>query len=176
MDNTISAQSTSRTRAGFILFSFALAAFGAVMGGNIYQIVAEVPNWASNIPDSLASYRKFATVSHAGYFFQSLVPFIILSLITATILLRNRPRQANRWLMITLGGVILAEAFTGIYFLPRNFILFLDPIEGVPAEQLIKTGKEWQSANYIRMLMILFTMYAFLRSYRILCTARVDQG
>lgn len=39
-------------------------------------------------------------------------------------------------MILSMGGVILAEAFTRIYFLPKNFVLFLDPIQGVSAVQL----------------------------------------
>ncbi|NJN41824.1 MAG: hypothetical protein HC811_05940 [Flammeovirgaceae bacterium] len=61
-----------RNKAGFGLFSFALLAYGAVMGGNIYQIIVEVPNWSSDIPNSLISYRNSFHLTHPGYFFKAL--------------------------------------------------------------------------------------------------------
>ena len=103
-----------RSKAGFILFSLSLVTFTMVLGGNIYQIIAEVPNWNANIPESLVAYRKLYQVSHAGYFFQTFVPITILGLIAAIILLWNRPKAANRWMLFSLGGVLIAEIFTGI--------------------------------------------------------------
>ncbi len=165
-------QNSIRIRAGFGFFSFALLAYGAVMGGNIYQIIAEVPNWSADIPNSLIAYRNSFHITHPGYFFQTLVPLTILSLIVSVILLWNRPKLANKWTLSVLSGVILAEIFTGIYFLPKNFVLFLDPIEGIPTEQLIKIGNHWQTANYLRMAIIVVTMVAFLKSYKIICSSR----
>jgi len=165
-------QNSIRFRIGFGLFSLAFLAYGAVMGGNIYQIIVEVPNWSANIPDSLIAYRNSFHISHPGYFFQTIVPLAILSLIVAVILLWNRPKSANRWMLIALGGVVVAEAFTGIYFLSRNFMLFLDPIDGVSTEQLISTSNQWQTANYLRMVIIIATMFIFLKSFRTLCSGK----
>jgi hypothetical protein len=165
-------QNSFRNKAGFGFFSFALLACGAVMGGNIYQIIAEVPNWSADIPDSLIAYRSSFHITHPGYFFQSIIPLTILCLITASILLWNRPKAANKWMLIVLGGVVLAEAFTGIYFLPKNFILFLNPLEGVSTDQLIQVSKQWQTANYLRMLIVVATMLAFLKTYKVICSER----
>ena len=169
MSNNISTGSSLRTRLGFTLFSLSLITFGVVMGGNIYQLIAEVPNWSADMPTTLITFRNAFHVTHAGYFFQTFVPFTILLLIAATILLWNRPKQANRWTLAILGCVVVAEAFTGIYFLPRNFILFLDPIDNVSAEDIIRTGKEWKNANYFRVIIVITTMILFLKTYRILC-------
>lgn len=110
--------------------------FGIAMGGNVYQLIAEVPNWSADIPNSLINYRIFLRLHLPAYFFQTIVPVTILTLIVSTILLWNRPKTANKWMILSMGGVILAEAFTRIYFLPKNFVLFLDPIQGVSAVQL----------------------------------------
>jgi len=90
--------------------------FEIAMGGNVYQLIAEVPNWSADIPNSLKNYRNFIKITHAGYFFHTIVPVTILTLIVSTILLWNRPKTANKWMILSMGGVILAEDFTGIYF------------------------------------------------------------
>lgn len=159
---------SKRVKTGFLFFSLSFITYGAIVGGNVYQLIAEIPNWAGDIPVSLINYRNFFHNSHAGYFFQTLVPLTILALIVSTILLWNRPPEANRWILSSLIGIILAEAFTGIYFMPRNFILFLDPIEGIPVEKLIRAGNEWQWANYIRLVIVMITMLLFLKTYRLL--------
>ncbi|TVR77744.1 MAG: DUF1772 domain-containing protein [Chitinophagaceae bacterium] len=162
---------STRFKIGFILFSISLMAFSAVMGGNIYQIIAEVPNWSADIPNSLIAYREFFHVTHPGFFFQTLVPLTVLSLITSIILLRNRPKSANKWMLIALAGVVLTEVFTLTYFLPKNFVLFLDPLEDIPVEQLGITGELWQTANYLRMAIVLATMIVFLKTYQIISSS-----
>ncbi len=165
---TTSTHTPLRQQLGCALFSLALLTYGAVMGGNIYQIIAEVPNWSADIPNSLRAYRESFHITHAGYFFQTLVPLTILSLIASTVLLWNKPRSSNKWKLITLGGVLAAEIFTGIYFLPKNFILFLDPIEEVSTEYLSTVAHQWEVANYFRMAIIVLTMFVFLKTYKLL--------
>lgn len=146
--------------------------FGITTGGNVYQLIAEVPNWSADIPNSLINYRIFLRLHLPAYFFQTIVPVTILTLIVSTILLWNSPKTANKWMILSVGGVILAEAFTGIYFLPKNFVLFLDPIEGVSAVQLKILGAQRQTANDIRLTIVVATMFLYLKAYGILCSAK----
>lgn len=157
---------STRVRAGIGLFSIALIAFSAVAGGMFYQLVVEVPNWSADIPGSLMTYREFFQVTHAGYFFQVMVPLTILCLIGATILLWNRPKSANLWMLAVLGGVIFTEGFTLIYFLPRIMVLFLNPLDGAAPDQLSVASAQWQTANHLRMVIVLATMGVFLKAYR----------
>ena len=53
-----------------------------------------------------------------------------------------------------------------VYFLPRIFILFLNPIENISAAGLISAGEEWETANYLRLAMVFATMVAYLLPYR----------
>ncbi|MEO8066229.1 MAG: anthrone oxygenase family protein [Flavobacteriales bacterium] len=164
---------STRTTIGYYLLILAFFTFTAATGGGLYQLIAENPNWSADLPASLIAHRAASTISHAGYFFQTMVPVCILSFIAATILLRNRPQAANRWLLLALGGVLVAEAYTGLYFMPRNFILFLDPIEGVPDETIRRAASEWLSANYVRLVIILITWGLFLHAFTIVAAARM---
>ncbi|GEM_PF-903740 len=156
-----------RVRTGLGILTIALITFSAVVGGMFYQLVVEVPNWAADIPGSLQAYREFFQVTHAGFYFQVLVPLTILCLVGATILLWNRPKSTNLWMLAVLGGVIFTEAFTLIYFLPRIMVLFLNPLDGASTDQLTAASAQWQAANYLRMVIVLATMGMFLRVYRI---------
>jgi len=158
---------STRVRAGFGLLSIALIAFSAVAGGMLYQLIVEVPNWSANIPGSLVTYREFFQVTHAGFYFQVMVPLTILCLVGATILLWNRPKSANLWMLAVLGGVIFTEAFTLIYFLPRIMVLFLNPLDVAAPDQLSAASAQWQTANYLRMVIVMATMGVFLKTYRI---------
>lgn len=162
-------QTPNRPRIGFALFSLILVVYCIIVGGNVYQLIAEVPNWAADPARALVIHRQFFHLSHAGYFFQTFVPFAILGLLGSTVLLWNRPRAANRWLLLALTGVVAAEVFTLVYFLPRNFILFLDPIGHVPTDTLLTTARQWQMANYLRLALVLVNILTFLKAYRILC-------
>jgi hypothetical protein len=163
----MSVSKSNRFRYGFGFFSAALFIFSGVMGGSLYLIIVEVPNWSADIPDSLDTYRHFFKISHAGYFFQILVPLTIICLIISTVLLWNRPKYANKYLLAVLVGVILAEVFTLIYFLPKNFILFFNPLHDVTTDELMKVSSQWQTANYLRIAIIMITMGLFLKTFNL---------
>ncbi|GAA4322829.1 hypothetical protein [Flaviaesturariibacter amylovorans] len=171
MSTPTNASTDRRARAGFTLFCISFLLFCAALGGTLYQFIAEIPNWSGGTRAEFAAYRGFFRVSHAGYFFQTLVPALILTLLAATVLLRNRPRNTNRLLLAALAGVVSIELFTGIYFLPRIFIIFLEPLAGVSDAALYMASREWQVANIIRFGMTLGTLVLYLRiAYRLVAS------
>ncbi|HMW96457.1 MAG TPA: hypothetical protein PL002_05590 [Flavobacteriales bacterium] len=162
----------TRSTVGYYLLILSMFAFFSVAGANVYELITEVPNWSSNVPESLIARRANITVTNPGHFFQTFSPLAILCLIASTILLRNRPKEANKWLLISLGGIVIAEAFTGIYFMPRNFTLFLDPMDGVPVEALRAAASEWVAANKVRLALVLITWFVLLKAYAVVAIAR----
>ncbi|HNA34301.1 MAG TPA: hypothetical protein PL106_14335, partial [Flavobacteriales bacterium] len=62
--------------------------------------------------------------------------------------------------------------FTGIYFMPRNFTLFLDPMDGVPVEALRAAASEWVAANKVRLALVLITWFVLLKAYAVVAIAR----
>lgn len=162
----------TRSTVGYYLLILSMFAFFSVAGANVYELITEVPNWSSNVPESLIARRADMIVANPGHFFRIFPPIAILCLIASTILLRNRPKEANRWLLISLGGIVIAEAFTGIYFMPRNFTLFLDPMDGVPVEALRAAASEWVAANKVRLVLVLVTWFVLLKAYAVVAIAR----
>ncbi|RAK65186.1 DUF1772 domain-containing protein [Hymenobacter edaphi] len=157
-----------RRRLGYTLFSLAFISCGAVLGGSLYQLIAEVPNWSTNPAQELQAYQQFFRVSHAGYFFQALMPLTILSLGAATALLWNQGAAVRRLLLLVLAGLVLNEVFTLVYFMPRNLVLFVPSPNGVDAETVTTMAREWQMANYPRLAITVGIILGFLRTHRLL--------
>ena len=157
-----------RAQMGRTLFSLAFISCGAVLGGSLYQMIAEVPNWSTNPAEELQAYRQFFRLSHAGYFFQTLVPFTLLSLLAATALLWNQGRALRRPLLLLLAGLVVNEVFTFAYFMPRNLVLFLPSTASIDADTVNTMAREWKMANYPRLVVTLGIIYTFLRTHRLL--------
>ncbi|GAB2966441.1 hypothetical protein GCM10027048_41040 [Hymenobacter coalescens] len=157
-----------RTRLGRTLFSLAFISCGAVFGGSLYQIIAEVPNWSTNPAQELRSYQQFFRVSHAGYFFQTMMPLTLLSLLAATALLWNQGSALRRLLLLLLAGLVVNEVFTFVYFMPRNLVLFLPSATSVDEDTVNRMAREWQTANYPRLAITAGIIYTFLRTHRLL--------
>lgn len=158
------AKLSGRTRSGLVLFTLSFFLFCIIIGGSVYQLIVEIPNWSGGSRAGLESFRGFFRLRHPGYFFQSMVPLTILSLAAATPLLRGRPEGAGKKLLLVLAGVLAAEAFTFGYFMPRNFVLFLNPLGDVTDAALMKAASEWEVANWIRTAMLLAVAGAYLRT------------
>ncbi|RYY93177.1 MAG: hypothetical protein EOO11_20165 [Chitinophagaceae bacterium] len=82
-------------------------------------------------------------------------------------------RATNKLLLSILAGAVAIEVFTGVYFVPRIFIIFLEPLSGVSDETLATASRQWQVANYIRFAMVLGTLYLYGRTAYRLVAARV---
>ncbi|TGE21721.1 DUF1772 domain-containing protein [Hymenobacter aquaticus] len=166
--NTLPALPPLRRRLGNTFFSLALLSYGAVLGGSLYQLIAEVPNWATpDVPRALIAYQNFFRVSHAGYFFQTLMPLALLSLGAATALLWPQAGPLRRGLLL-LAGILLNELFTVAYFMPRNVVLFLTPLDDTPDVTINTFAREWQLANYLRLALSGLVMLSFLKAHRLL--------
>jgi hypothetical protein len=157
-----------RVRMGYCLLTFSIVTFGVILGGNYYQLIAETSNWLNSFLNSPAPYYGFFKVSQSGYFFQKTVSLTILCLSVATILLWNTSKIANKWLLVALGGILISEVFTVLYFIPGTFTIFLNPFSEISAEQLQQIGTGLQKANHFRLMMVTLTMIAFLKAEEIL--------
>lgn len=135
----------------------ALATFcqSALLGAGVFDAVVHSPNWRR--PESLLAYRKLFRSRHPGHFFPATaVPAIIL-LVTALILSLV---SAGSWAypvvalasVVALTSVLAPAAFTVIYFVPRNRMLFFDPVEEQPGTRSRAIVRQWERANVVRLL------------------------
>jgi hypothetical protein len=157
-----------RVRMGYCLLTFSIITFGIILGGNYYQLIAEISNSLNNFFNSPASFSGFFKVSQSGYFFQKIVLLTILCLSIATLLLWNTSKEVNKWLLVALGAIFVSEVITVVYLIPENFTIFLNPFKEISSEQLQKIETEFQQANHFRLLMDTLTMLAFLKAEEVL--------
>jgi hypothetical protein len=70
---------------GQVALTVAIVAVGAVLGGNLFDVIVNEKNLVRNFPDSIGLIRSFYTFSNPGRFFQVLSPIYGLSVLIALI-------------------------------------------------------------------------------------------
>jgi hypothetical protein len=130
-----------------------------VLGANLFEYVVVVPNWRQ--PGGVAAYRALMRRRHPGHFFQTLVPATVVALLAALVvtLLTDGPAVL---IATALATVVVAEAFTLLYFMPRNRALFLAPVEAEPGARSMRLVNEWAVAAAIRIVLIAVGVLASL--------------
>lgn len=130
---------------------FALATFSqsALLGAGVFDAVVHSPNWRQ--AESLLAYRKLFRSRHPGHFFQVTGPATIILLVTALIL---SLLSTASWVYAAVGlaSVVATVVFTLIYFVPRNRMLFFEPVEEQPGKRSREMVHQWERANVVRLL------------------------
>jgi len=139
-----------------ILFTAYLCLMMIVLGGTIFSILVEYPNWFANIPTSLEATRNFYTVFHPGYFFQTVVPFAFLTGIASAII-GWRIRPARNLVLISLAVLFSAEMLTFFYIYPRLGVLFGPEAASQTIEALRLAGQQFTDADRIRTGLTILT-------------------
>lgn len=119
-----------------------------LLGGTIFSVMVEYPNWFADVPSSLEVTRNFYRVLHPGYFFQTVGPLSLLAGI-GFVIAGWRIRTTRNLVVISLGLLIAAELLTFIYIYPRLSILFFG-IDTHTVDALKKAAAEFTFADRIR--------------------------
>src|SRR5699024_5917273 len=151
---------------GFYLLFIALFSFSIVLGGIIYQHIVEFPNWNSNIPNSLLSYQNFFSTSDFGSFFKIFMPLSSICLLISIIILCNE--VATSLMIAAFVGLLLITIYTRSYFVPKHQLLFSERVGEIDSSKLKKTANQWKRGNYLRIFIMLATMFTFLKAYEVL--------
>jgi hypothetical protein len=133
----------------FVILALVAFCQAAILGAGVYEAVSVVPNWRH--AESLAAHRQVIKRRHPGHFFQVAVPVTVVILVVALILSVSRA-QDWRYQAVALGSLLAAEAFTLIYFFPRNRQLLFEPVEEQPGERSRGLVRQWERANVLRLL------------------------
>lgn len=152
---------------GLIFLIISLITFVISLGGIIYQHIVEFPNWKTDLPSSLSSYRAFFKRADFGNFFKIFMPASSICLIIAIILLWNKPYTANIWTLFAMSGLILTAVFTNNYFVPKHKKLFSDEITQTNVSELMILAKQWGKGNLIRIVIMSLTLVSFLKALAI---------
>jgi len=122
-----------------------------VLGGTIFSVMVEYPNWFANVPVSVEATRNFYKVLHPGYFFQITGP---LSLLTGLLFVVTgwRIKQARNLVLTSIVIMLAIEMLTFLYIYPRLGILF-GPNASQSVEILRQAASEFTFADRIRTAM-----------------------
>ena len=149
-----------------ILFIAYFCSVVIVLGGTIFCVMVEYPNWFADVPASLATTRNFYKVLHPGYFFQIFGPLIILSGL-AFVVAGWQLTAARNMVIISLGIMIAIELLTFIYIYPRLSILFAPEAASHTVEALRLAASEFTIADRIRTLMdVIASGFAFAAMFK----------
>ena len=94
-----------------------------VLGGTIFSVMVEYPNWFADVPSSLEATRNFYRVLHPGYFFQTFAPLLLLTGI-GFVITSWRLAPARNLVLISVAIMIAIELLTFGYIYPRLWIMF----------------------------------------------------
>ena len=56
------------------------------------------------------------------------------------------------YLVVALASVVATLVFTLVYFIPRNRMLFFEPVEEQPGDRSRELVRQWERANVVRLL------------------------
>lgn len=119
-----------------------------LLGGTIFSVMVEYPNWFADVPASLATTRDFYRVLHPGYFFQTIGPLTLLTGI-AFVAVGWSSSKVRNLVLVSLALLVAAELLTFIYIYPRLNMLFLE-LDIHKAETLKQAAAEFTFADRIR--------------------------
>jgi hypothetical protein len=120
-----------------------------VLGGTIFAVMVEYPNWFASVPSSLDATRNFYKVFHPGYFFQTMAPLALLTGI-GFVVTGWRIAPTRNLVLTSLIVLVAAELLTFFYIYPRLGIMFGPDAASQTVEALRQAGEQFTAADRIR--------------------------
>jgi len=136
-----------------ILFTAYFCLVMIVLGGTIFSVLVEYPNWFASVPQSLEATRTFYKVFHPGYFFQIFGPLMLLTAI-AFIIVAWRIAAARNLVLISIALFVSIELLTFFYIYPRLNILFGPDSASQAVEELRLASQQFTTADRIRTVLM----------------------
>lgn len=132
--------------------AIALLSAGALFGASLYDAVVLAPNLRGG-PSGLEHGRLFMSAATPARLFRILAPATQILLALSVALDWSNPQA--RWSLIgALLALILGDVITFTYHYPRNRQMFTAPLT-IPPEQLERVARQWTSANWVRVALVL---------------------
>jgi hypothetical protein len=135
-----------------ILFTAYLCLMLIILGGTIFSVLVEYPNWFADVPASLEATRNFYKVFHPGYFFQIFGPLSVLTGI-AFVITGWRVGRAGKLVGVSVLLFVAIELLTLFYIYPRLNILFFSDLAAVSVETLRLTARQFTIADNLRTVL-----------------------
>jgi hypothetical protein len=143
----------------------ALLSVGALFGGSLYDTLVLAPNLHGG-RQGLEHGRLFMSAATPANFFRTLAPASQV-LVLAALVLNWRSPQVRWPLLIALAGLVTTDVVTFTYHYPRNAIMFTAPMTVEP-ERLGAVAREWQTANYLRVFLVLTAWLCAVRALTVI--------
>ena len=147
-----------------------------VLGGTIFSVMVEYPNWFADVPTSLATTRSFYAVLHPGFFFQIFGPLMLLTGV-AFVIASWRAAEVRNSVIIGIAIMIAIELLTFLYIYPRLQIMFGPGAAFQSIDSLQLAASQFTTADRIRTAMMLvasaFGIVALFRFFRMETPSRV---
>jgi len=135
-----------------ILFTTYFCLVMLVLGGTIFSVMVEYPNWFANVPASLETTRNFYEVLHPGYFFQIFGPLILLTGI-AFVIAGWQIAPVRNLVIVSIVIMIAIELLTFIYIYPRLGIMFGPRAASQSVDILRQAASDFTVADRIRTVL-----------------------
>ena len=126
-----------------------------VLGGTIFSVMVEYPNWFAEVPSSLAATRNFYRVLHPGYFFQTFAPLLLLTGI-GFVVTSWRLAPVRNLVLISVAIMVAIELLTFFYIYPRLWVMFGPDAASKTADAIRQAASDFTTADRIRTCMDLF--------------------
>ena len=120
-----------------------------VLGGTIFSVMVEYPNWFADVPSSLEATRNFYKVLHPGYFFQTFATLLLLTGI-GFVITCWRLTPVRNLVLISIAMMIAIELLTFLYIYPRLWIMFGPDAASQTVDALRRAASEFTFADHIR--------------------------
>lgn len=126
-----------------------------IVGATIYQLVVLVPTVSADLPSSLLAFNQNGINPAVFWTSPAMLAGFLLGSLAAALHWRTARRY---WVLAAISLVILAEAFTVVYLLPRlsqmGFLLTGNAMLSDGA-QLTRVAREWIRADVLRFWVLL---------------------
>ena len=120
-----------------------------VLGGTIFSVMVEYPNWFADVPTSLATTRSFYAVLHPGFFFQIFGPLMMLTGI-AFVIAGWRVARVRNLVIVSLAIMVAIELLTFVYIYPRLGIMFGPDAASQSVDTVRLAASQFTTADRIR--------------------------
>lgn len=140
-----------------------------ILGGTIFAVMVEYPNWFASVPSSLEATRSFYKVLHPGYFFQIFGPLSLVAGIAFAVA-GWRLNGARNLVLISILIFVAIELLTFLYIYPRLGIMFGPEAASQATDSLQRAAAEFTAADRIRTALTFvagaFSIAALFRFFR----------
>ena len=122
-----------------------------LVGVTIYNTIIDAKSWGADVPNSIQAAREYYKHVDPRNFYLIFGPINqLLTLIVLILSWKNIKLRIYFASSFILYALIIILTIT--YFVPRDLILFTQPIQG-NIQQLKNVSTEWSNMNWVRTLL-----------------------